>query len=28
MLVFRGKKQLQIGRKGTLKAEREHFLPA
>jgi len=28
MLVFRGKKQLQIGRKGTLKAEHEHFLPA
>jgi hypothetical protein len=28
MLAFRGKKQLRIGRKGTLKAEREHFLPA
>ncbi len=28
MLEFRGKKQLQIGRKGMLKAEREHFLPA
>lgn len=28
MLAFKGKKQLRIGRKGTLKAEREHFLPA
>ncbi len=27
MIEFKGKKQLQIGRKGMLKAEREHFLP-
>ncbi len=28
MIEFRGIKQLQIGRKGMLKAEREHSLPA
>ena len=28
MKEFRGKKQLQIGRKGMLKAEREHSAPA
>jgi hypothetical protein len=28
MLTFRGKKHLRIGRNGTLKAEREHSVPA
>ncbi len=28
MLVFKGKRQLRVGKTGTLRAERAHFLPA